>query len=391
MTTERLYYHDSYLTGFRAQVIEKSADGSRIYLDRTAFYPASGGQPSDTGLLGGAAVLDVIDEGERIAHVTGAPVSGEVEGRLDWARRFDHMQQHSGQHLLSAVLAVRFGIPTASFHLGEESSTIDVETASLDPQQIVEAEEQANEAVVNNLAVSVSFEEASQVLDLRRPSGREGPLRVISIEGLDRSACGGTHVRATGEIGPILIRKLEKIRGCVRIEFLCGMRAIRRARADFDALSRIARVYSSPLDQAPALVAVQFESCRAAEKTQRRLAAELARYQGRELYDATPPDAGGIHRAVRRLATGAVDEELRALAKGFTAQAKAVFIAVISDPPAALLAVSGDTGLHAGNLLKSVLSGLGGRGGGNAQIAQGSVPPDSLEALFRELESIGRG
>jgi uncharacterized protein (TIGR02270 family) len=228
--TDRLYYTDSYLTTFQARVVEKSADGGTVYLDRTAFYPTSGGQPFDTGSIAGAPVVDVVDEGERIAHVLGAAVDlDDVECRIDWPRRFDHMQQHSGQHLLSAVMAELFGIATLSVHFGAASSTLDLDTPSLTADQVRAAETRANEAVFENLPVSVLFADSPEDLGLRKASDRSGVLRVISIEGLDRSACGGTHVRATGEIGPVLIRKLDKVRGAVRVEFLCGLRALRRA------------------------------------------------------------------------------------------------------------------------------------------------------------------
>jgi len=390
MTTGRLYYDDSYLREFRATVVDRSPDGCRLYLDRTAFYPSSGGQPHDTGLLGGSPVVDVIDEGERIAHITASPSHGsEVEGRIDWGRRFDHMQQHTGQHLLSAVLIEQCGLQTVSFHLGEEASTIDVEAASVSAEQLAAAERRANEVMIENRTVTGGFEEASEAEGLRRASERAGPLRIVSIEGLDRSACGGTHVRATGEIGPIFIRKLERIRGNVRLEFLCGFRALRRARADFEALSAVARVFSSQLDQAPALAAVQAEALQKAEKARRRIAAELARYQGRELYDATPLGPDGIRRAVRGLPGGSIDDEARAFAQGFTAQPKCSLLMVIDDPPALLLAVSGDAGINAGEAVKSAVSRHGGRGGGSALIAQGSVPSkEALAAIRAELSEI---
>jgi alanyl-tRNA synthetase len=384
--SERLYYNDSYLREFRARVTGRSDDGRRIYLDRTAFYPASGGQPHDTGSIAGVPVVEVEDEGERIAHVVaGAVDADEVDCRIDWERRFDHMQQHSGQHLLSAVFVERFGIATVSFHLGQESSTIDLETATLDPARALEAERRANEAVFENRPVAVSFEDAAETRDLRKPSERAGTLRVVTIDGLDRSACGGTHVARTGEIGPILLRKLERIRNTVRVEFLCGGRAVRRARADFDALSRVAQMVSGSLDEAPGLVAAQFEVARAADKLRRKLEAELAQYQGRELYSATTPDEAGVRRVLRRLPSGNL-EDLRAIAQSFTAQAKAVFAAALDEPPALLLAVSADSDVDAGKLLKAALTQAGGRGGGNRRMAQGSLP--SREALEQVLSQI---
>jgi alanyl-tRNA synthetase len=388
--TERLYYDDSYITEFRANVIERGDAGRRVYLDRTAFYPASGGQPFDTGRINGVSLVEVLDEGERIAHLTGAPVEAdEVECRIDWPRRFDHMQQHSGQHLLSAVLVELCGISTLSFHLGNEVSTIDIGASALEAERVRAVERRVNEVVFENRPISVAYEHSSEDLQLRKPSEREGTLRIVSIDRLDRSACGGTHVRSTGEIGPVLIRKHEKVRGKVRIEFLCGLRAVERARADYEALSQIGRLFSAALDETPALVAAQIEKLRETEKVRRRLAIELAQAKGRELYQQTAAGAAGKRRHVRRIASGAIDEELRAEAQAFVAGPNAVFVALLEAPPAILLAVSADSGIHAGNTLKEAFARLGGRGGGNAQVGQGSLPAmEALEQLRKELEDL---
>jgi alanyl-tRNA synthetase len=389
--TERLYYTDSYLQEFRARVTGRAEDGRRIYLDHTAFYPTSGGQPHDTGAIAGVPVVEVVDEGERIAHVmeaTHSPVEGaEVGCRIDWDRRFDHMQQHSGQHLLSAVLVAGFGLPTVSFHLGQEISTIDLDATALDAATLLEGERRANQAVFEDRPISVDFEDAAEARGLRKSSERTGVLRIVSIEGLDRSACGGTHVRRTGEIGPILIRKLDKVRNTIRVEFLCGGRAVRRARSDFDALARVAQMFSGALEDVPELVHVQLEAARSNDKLRRKLQADLAQYQGRELYAGTAPDETGVRRALQRLPNGNL-EDLRALAQSFTAQSKAVFTAALDEPPAVLLAVSADTGVDAGKLLKAALAQAGGRGGGNPRMAQGSLP--SRDALEQTIEQIKR-
>ncbi len=391
--TERLYYTDSYLREFRANVVETAGGGCRVYLDRTAFYPASGGQPHDMGTIAGAALIEVADEGDRIAHVTSAPIAaGEAVCRIDWPRRFDHMQQHSGQHLLSAVLVELYNAATVGFHLGADTSAIDI-SASLDDADLAAAEVRANRIVFENRPVSISFRDASAAEGLRKASEREGTLRIVTIDGLDRSACGGTHVRSTGEIGPVLIRKLDRAHGNLRIEFLCGLRAVRRARADYDALARVARTFSCSLDDAPALAASQAESLETAEKARRKAAVELAQVRGRELYAATPPDAAGLRTVVERAASGTSDEEVRSKAQGFTAQPRACFIAVLpSARPAVLMAVSADAGVHAGNVLKEAVTRLGGRGGGSAQMAQGSVPaPEAAEDLAGALlRAIGR-
>jgi alanyl-tRNA synthetase len=381
--TERLYYHDSCLVQFEARVLEVSPERRRVYLDRTAFYPTSGGQPFDTGKLAGIEVEEVIDEDSRIVHVLREPLgetAAEVAGLVDWPRRFDHMQQHTGQHLLSAVLMDLFDAPTVSFHLGAEASTIDV-ARTLDSGEIRRAEQRANEVVFENRPVTVTFRDSAEDLTLRKPTEREGAIRIVSIENLDRSACGGTHVRATGEIGPILIRKLDRVRGNVRIEFLCGMRAVERARADYEALSEIARAFSAPFDETPALVLAQREKLQESEKARRRIATELAQASGRELYEKTPPGSEGIRRMVRRVES--LSEDVRAEAQAFSGGTKAIFLAIGEDPPSLLLAASQESGVNAGAVLKQSLAVAGGRGGGSATMAQGSVPS---KAALHELE-----
>jgi alanyl-tRNA synthetase len=385
--TERLYYTDSYLCEFQARVVERSEDGRTVYLDRTLFYPASGGQPFDAGAIAGVAVVEVVDEEERIAHRLAAPLpaDGEVSGEIDWTRRFDHMQQHSGQHLLSAVFEELFGLHTVSFHLGAESASIDLEGGPVDARTVIEAERRANQVVAENRAMDVRFEDASSAQGLRKPPERAGTLRIVSIEGLDRSACGGTHVRSTGEIGPILLRRTEKIRQSVRVEFVCGGRAVRRARADFEALSRIAQLFSAPLDEVAPMVAAQLDAAKAGERTRRKLELELAAYQGKELYATTEAGPDAMRRAVQRLDRGNL-EDLRAVAQNFTAQGKSIYVATLKDPPSVLLAASADSGVDAGRLLKAALTEAGGRGGGNARIAQGSVPDAALlEGLVEKI------
>jgi len=395
--TERLYYTDSYLREFRARVVDASADGLRVYLDRTAFYPSSGGQPFDTGKLGGAAVLDVIDEEDRIVHVLDRPVSssetaagetftGEIDAAIDWHRRFDHMQQHTGQHLLSAVLEELFKIPTVSFHLGAETCTIDLAAASIDSARLEQAEQRCGTIVSEARPVVIAFEDASDASGLRKATDRTGTLRVISIEGIDRSACGGTHVRNTSEIGPIFLRGVEKIRGNTRLEFVCGARVLRQARNDYRALQEISRLLSVPAAKTPALVAAQIDRAKALEKTAQKLAVELAQREGRELWTATEPDASGLRRVTQN---GPIDDAMRTRAQAFVAQGRAIFLAISQAPAAVLLAVSPDSGIHAGDRMKAAVTAAGGRGGGNAGLAQGSLPESAsqnwIQALLESL------
>jgi alanyl-tRNA synthetase len=371
--TDRLYYTDAYLATFDAAVVARADAGLRIYLDRTAFYPTSGGQPFDTGRLGGAPVVDVLDEGDRIAHIVESPVAGDrLAGAIDWARRFDHMQQHTGQHLLSAVIAERFGHATVGVHFGRESATLDLDASGLGHAEVVEVEASANTAVTENRPVEVSFEEAAVATGLRKASDREGMLRIVTIEGLDRSACGGTHVRATGEVGPIAIRKVERVKQHVRLEFLCGLRAVRGARADADLLSTIATSLSASAEELPSLLETQRAELKAGAAARRELEEAVAGYRARDLHAATPPDARGRRVAIVREKTGPV-ERLRALASAYAGLGGGVLIVAIAEPPAVLLAAAADTGFDAGRILKPALEANGGRGGGNARMAQGSV------------------
>ena len=180
MTTTRLYYTDSYLTSFEAHVIEIADDGRRVYLDQTAFYPTSGGQAHDIGNLNGVRITDVIDEGDRIAHVLESPLEAtHVAGEVEWERRFDHMQQHTGQHLLSAVLEDAYGFHTVSVHFGRDYASLDLDVDSVSADQIVAAEARANLIIAENRPVSTTFEDAATATGLRRPRGsrRSRPCR----------------------------------------------------------------------------------------------------------------------------------------------------------------------------------------------------------------------
>jgi alanyl-tRNA synthetase len=381
--TERLYYTDSYLRDFEAAVVDLADDGRRVYLDRTAFYPTSGGQPHDTGRLNGIQITDVVAEAERIGHLLAQPMTGtKVVGQLDWPRRFDHMQQHTGQHLLSAVLNDLYGYATVGVHFGPESSTVDLDGPSLNQGQIGKVEDSCNAVVVENRPVEVSFEEAERAIGLRKASERTGNLRVITIRNLDRSACGGTHVRATGEIGPILIGKVERVRKGTRVEFRCGGRAVRRARADHALLSRLAGDFSASTEELPALINNLRGEAKEANAARRSLETQLDGYRARELYLAAEPDATGIRRIVIRQERGSL-EGLRGVAQAFASMPLAIFVGATASPPALVLATSTDSGVDAAGVLKGLLAG---RGGGSATLAQGTVPGTAeLEAVVASI------
>jgi alanyl-tRNA synthetase len=384
--TERLYYTDPRLVEFTAQVMEVA--GERVYLDRTAFYPTSGGQQFDVGTLGDARVVDVVDEKERIVHVLEKAarfsVGDELSGRVDWTRRFDHMQQHTGQHLLSAVFEELFGHKTVSVHFGDESATLDLDTPSLSRERALKAERRANKIVFENRPVTVTFEDSATAVGLRKAVDRSGELRIVEIAGIDRSACGGTHVRGTGEIGAITVRRVEKYKSSTRVEFICGWRALARARADFDALTAIASSLTAAIDEVPALVAAQGAHLKEAETDARKRGEELAKYQAHERYDATAPGADGVRRIIE---TASSMDPLRAMAQAMSALPKSLYVGSVMSPPGIVFAASADSGVNAGELLKSALTANGGRGGGSPRVAQGTV--SDAAALQRVLGALG--
>jgi alanyl-tRNA synthetase len=294
------------------------------------------------------------------------------------------MQQHTGQHLLSAVLDDLLGLRTVSVHFGPDTSTLDVADAGgsgqvLEPDVMATVESQANRTVAEARPVVVTFEDAAVVSGLRKPSDRDGILRIVTIEGVDRSACGGTHVATTARIGPVLLRRQERVRQGLRIEFVCGQRAINRARRDLESLSRIARSYSASIDDTAKLVEGQAEQLAELQAENRRLGESLATYRAAELHANATPQADGLKIVVERISTG-VDSK-RSVALAFAPLTRAVFIAVSPSPPSVLVATSADSGVDAGKVLRPLLEQVGGRGGGSARLAQGSAP--SAQAIDR--------
>jgi alanyl-tRNA synthetase len=395
--TDRLYYHDATLLAFTARVAELADAGRRVYLDRTALYPTSGGQPHDLGTLGGVPVVDVVDEDDRVAHLLATPlpaaVGDEVAGVVDAARRLDHMQQHTGQHLLSAVFADLFGHATLSVHFGAESSTLDLDAERLPRETLLAAEARANALIAENRPVRVSFEDAATAVGLRKPTGRTGTIRVVAIADVDRSACGGTHVGATGAIGAVLLRRVERVRQSTRVEFVCGLRAARRARADYEALSTIATGFSTALDEAPAAVRLQGEQLRAARDRAERLGEEVAAHVARGLWEGAAPGADGVRRVMQWAADGAGVESLTPVARAIGAHPGTLYVGAARTPaPAVLVATSPDGALDAGALLKAALQAHGGRGGGSPRMAQGRVPDAAvLDAVVAQLAAAGAG
>lgn len=381
--TQRLYYTDSYITRMHSRVIATSEDGLRVSLDQTVFYPTSGGQPHDLGTLNDIEVLEVTDDGDNITHVLAAPLTElTVAGEVLWARRYDHMQQHTGQHLLSAVFEELWGMPTVSFRMGDESSSIELGAKEMSQLQVEKTLRRATELARANPGIRITSQNADEAQGLRKPSERTGTLRIIEIPGIDRSACGGTHVAALAEVLPLQIREIDKVRGNVRVNFVCGDRALARMHLDFQTLSRAAKTLGTPIDKVDGQVAMLQQRLTESEKHKQRLETEAATQTGLDLYASTSPDADDIRRWLASEAT--IDENIRAKAKAFASKPKAICLVHSGD--GLLIACSSDAGVNAGALLKLALSKFGARGGGSPTLAQGSLPDVAiLEDLKAQL------
>ncbi|MDE3178686.1 MAG: alanyl-tRNA editing protein [Acidobacteriota bacterium] len=394
MKTERLYFTDCYQREFEAEVIgaEDLAGGrQRVILDRTAFYPASGGQPSDRGALNGAEVAEVADEGECVAHVLSQRLPpSAVKGRIDWPRRFDHMQQHSGQHLLSAAFVVTARLETVSFHMGEEVSTIDLDSDRATPAQIEAAENLANQIVFENRAVNILFKTAAEArqMPLRKPSEREGVIRLIEVENFDLSACGGTHVSRTGEVGQILVRKTDRIRNHTRVEFACGGRALRCGRRDFRILEEAARMLSSSAESVPARLRQQSDELRSAFRSGEALLRRVAEYRLREL-EAAAPVRNGV-ALIRQIFSADERQEAKLVAQAVGSTNACVCLVGVRGNPAALyFSRSPEVKADLNAIMKATLEAIGGSGGGSARFAQGGgMREDSLTQALDLAESL---
>ena len=375
--TNRLYYTESYRTDFDATVVAvDTVDGcTHVTLDQTAFYPTSGGQPSDTGTLGGAAVSEVIDrEDGTIAHVTSSALRvGEVvQGAIDWARRFDHMQQHTGQHVLSAAFDRLFGVRTESFHMGTLSATIDL-AREVSASEVAKAEDEANRIAWEDRPVTIRFATAEEAakMPLRKESIRTGPLRLIDVEDFDLSACGGTHVARTGGIGVIAIGGWEKFRGGSRVEFLCGGRALNRFRLWRDSLAATQKFLSvSPEEMAAAVERMQADS-KAQQRTLRGFQEKLATHEAHSLVAKAVPIGGQF--AVIEALEGWDAQGLKAIAVAAAAEnPNAVVVLFTTTVPAlVVIARGGAATADAAAMLKALVAQFGGKGGGKPDLAQG--------------------
>ncbi len=384
-----LYYDDPFLRTFEATVTARRGD--EVALDRTAFYPTGGGQPCDTGTLNGIPVLAVErdDEG-RIWHRLAAPLEADrVRGEIDWAHRFDHMQQHTGQHLLSAVFHHLLHGETVGFHLGERIVTIDLDLPRLTREAAMRVEQEVNRLVWEDLPVEARFvsDEELARLKLRRAPKVAAPIRIVTIGDYDATPCGGTHLLRTGQIGLLKITAIERYKGGVRVTFLCGQRAMDDYRRLHETTRDIALRLTTAIDDLPAAVERLREENKALHREVRRLRLEAMEHEAPRLWESAPA-IDGIKTIVGHRADSDL-ESLRRLAAILRTYPRTLILLATTEAKGCryLAARSDDLPFDAAALLREALAPLGGRGGGSAQMAQGGGPPRdaaTVEAALRE-------
>jgi len=393
--TERLYYTDPYLREFDANVVDTTTHEGKaaLILDRTAFYPTSGGQPFDVGTVSGARVIDVVDtEDGRLLHVVDRLPDGDaVKGAIDWTRRFDHMQQHTGQHVLSAAFDRFLGARTESFHLGADYATIDL-GRDLSAADVARAEAEANRVVWEDRPVTIRFASAEEAvtMGLRKESKRDGTLRLIDVQDFDLSACGGTHVARTGAIGIIAVSATERFKGGLRVTFLCGGRALIGFRALRDTVAAGVRALSVlPADLPAAIERLQSEG-REVRRQVKDLQGRLASHEGDALA-ASAVDAAGMRLVAAALA-GWDAAALKTIASRIAERPGHVAV-LVGDPPASPIVVAraADARVDAASLLRQLVQRHGGKGGGRPELAQGggltSPAADVLQSARDLLDS----
>jgi alanyl-tRNA synthetase len=407
--TDRLYYHDSFLYDFEAEVNEVlNTPRPALILNRTAFYPTSGGQVFDTGWITSdpntkLRVTEVADtEDGRVIHYLEATKDlnpadlkpgTRVHGQIDAARRRDHMQQHSGQHVLSAAFLRLYNFPTVSFHMADDYCSIDLDTPTLTQQQIESAERLANEIILENRPVDIRFvtrDEAGKLGLRKLPVADRDELRIIDIRDWDLSACGGTHVAQTGQIASVLLRKAEKVRQGWRVEFVAGQRAVTTARRDFTALTETAALFSAHIYDVPQQAQKSLDEVRSLRKQWERSQEELAAAQAAALLVETP-EINGRRIVVRTLS----DREMnfvKLLAQKLTrlSPSAIALLATTSPQPSLVFAQSAGQPFDMGALMKETMARLGGRGGGSKDLAQGGLTSadgiaDTLTSLAAKL------
>lgn len=391
--TKRLYFDDPYQTQFEAEIKEKnSVEGKpAVVLDQTLFYPESGGQPCDKGHINDIPVLKVFEEGEKIVHVLAQDIKADrITGIIDWDTRFDHMQQHSGQHILSQVFHRYLKGKTMSFHLGEKTSTVEIDIRKISTQELEDVEKQANDVVFENREIRCSFISDTRVdeVPLRKPPVKTGELRIVEVQNFDYTACGGTHPRRTGEIGLIKILKWDRIRDNIRFEFVCGKRALIDYRMRINVLRDVTNRFSSGETDLIDMVDKLFQDYKTQKKINRQIQESISGYEARDFIEQAES------RIIKKIFADKSVDEARLLALNIirTSDHIVLFGLKLAERVHLIFACPENAGINMRDLVPKVTPIIDGKGGGRPSLVEisGSQPDKLSEALETACEEVTR-
>lgn len=392
MHTQKLYYFDSYLTEFQANIIEilPYQDKYAIIMDKTYFYPESGGQPSDIGTINSVSISYVIEQENKILHIADNKLElGPVSCKIDWDKRFYSMQQHSGQHILSACFYKLYQGETSSFHIGKDTVTIEIDIESFNADMAELVEEMANSMIYNNHIISTDIvdKEKLTLLPLRKQPKVTSNIRIVDIEGCDCSPCGGTHVKATGEIGIIKIKRWEKLKNSHKFEFICGIRALKDYRYKNTLVNKLG-AYLSASEQDVEKAFLKFtEDYKGLQKQVSQFRNELVTYDAHSLMEQSI-DIGGL-KVISKILENRDFNEIKLIAQIIVSNpSKIALLATSNEGSQLIFTRSDDAEINMNNLLKSILPIINGKGGGSSKAAQGGGSGDIQAALASAVESL---
>ncbi|WP_121612388.1 alanyl-tRNA editing protein [Mesobacillus foraminis] len=398
MTTEKLYYQSQYIQDFKTSILKQGKDekGTYAVLEQTAFYPTGGGQPHDTGTLNGVRVMNVEETDGEIRHYLESPLEEleEYRGELDWDRRFDHMQQHAGQHILSAAFEEAFGYKTVSFHLGNKICTIDLEVPRLTDEETIQAEKLANTIILENRPIEAKWVSESELsnYNLRKKLSVTDHIRLVIIPDFDYNGCGGTHPSSTGQVSSIKILDWEKQKKNIRVQFVCGSRVIKQLHEKQKVLQGLTAILNAPQDKMEEAASRVLQQARELEKTLEELKGRLIEHEAGSLLNQAEKIDG--RRTIQALFKDRPVTELQQMARTIAATASDTLVLFINETPEKLqiiCAKGNDLAFNMNQLLKKVLPAINGKGGGNDSFAQGGgdklmSPLQVMEELFKSLE-----
>ncbi|NIM89719.1 MAG: hypothetical protein GTO17_02090 [Candidatus Aminicenantes bacterium] len=389
--TKRLYFDDPYQVEFEAKVVQREAHDSQpaLVLDQTCFYPESGGQPSDKGTINGVKVIDVLEEGERIIHLLEEDITEqEIKGKIDWPTRFDYMQQHSGQHLLSQSFYELLEGETLSFHLGDESSTVEIGIREIHEEDLEKVEKRANEIVFQDREIKVYFVPEAKIKDipLRKPPQKKGMIRVVEVAGFDYSACGGTHCRRTGEIGTVKILRSERIRNNLRFDFLCGHRALKDYRLKDRILRQLAAQFTVSEQEVFSSVEKVVSDSKSQKKKLRKMQQKIALYEAQEIISKAK------EQIIRDILVDKTLEEAKFLALSIIRSGELVVLYALKKEERGylILAASENLNLDLRELVPLLSPLIKGKGGGSPSLVEmaGEEAENLEQALDKAYEFV---